>query len=181
MSELFKNSSDALIFAFRFSTQQYAISPMAKMMTTGIVGSGKGLVALDGAAQAGMILRKVDSLPSLQRSCIIARYSRRYDECKCCGADKFLDEYKEAIANLADWSMQWTKGLSVRGMRYAIIRAFYERGISISEHAEQLNVAKSTVYDQKNRIWAELKKLDSEAQHKIENLLDALQEEAEKL
>jgi hypothetical protein len=33
---------------------RYALSPMAKLMKTGI-GSGKGLVALDGAAQADII------------------------------------------------------------------------------------------------------------------------------
>lgn len=172
--ELFKNASEALVFAFRYSHQQYALSPMAKMMQTGIRGSGKGLVSLDGAGQAGMIRREVDALPSLQRSCIVARYSPRTEDCPCCGGDKMLDEYKEAVANLAEWSLQWITGMSVRSMRHAIIRAYYERGVSIQETAKRLNVGKSVAYDQKSKIWEKLKSLDNEAQRQIADRLEAI-------
>ena len=173
--KLFKNSSEALVFAFRFSSQQYALSPMAKMMKTGVVGSGKGLVSLDGAGQAGMIRKHVDTLPSFQRSCIIARYSTQFEDCKCCGGQKMIDEYREAVANLADgWAMQHLTGISIRGMRHAIVRAYYERGISIRHEAERLNVAKSTAYDQKSVIWNRLKELDGQAQRHIEDLLEPM-------
>jgi hypothetical protein len=174
LTELFKNSSEALVFAFRYSSQQYALSPMAKMMKTGIGSSGKGLVSLDGAGQAGFIRGEVDRLPSLHRSCIIARYSLKYEECRCCGSDKALAEYLEAVANLSEWSLQWITGMSVRSMRQAIIRAYYERGVSIRDVAERLNVAKSTAYDQKSRIWARLKDMDSDAQRDISDRLDKI-------
>jgi transposase-like protein len=172
--ELFKNADEALIFAFRFSAQQYAMSPHAKMMKTGIVGSGKGLVSLDGAGQAGLIRGEIEKMPSFKRSCIIARYSLRYEDCPCCGSDKMVDEYKEAVANLAEWSTQWITGMSVRTMRHAIIRAYYERGVSIREIAERINVPKSTAYDQKNAIWAKLKQLDCDAQREAADRLEKM-------
>jgi hypothetical protein len=174
MTELFKNTTEALIFAFRFSSQQYALSPTAKMMKTGIVGSGKGLVSLDGAGQAGMIRGEVDRLTSLQRSCIVARYSLKFEECSCCGGDKMLGEYDEAVANLSEWALQWITGMSHRGMRRAIIRAYFEKAVSIKEVAERINVPKSTAYDQKSRVWAKLKELDSKAQSDISDRLEKL-------
>jgi hypothetical protein len=172
LMELFKNATEALIFAFHFSSQQYALSPHAKMMKTGIVGSGKGLVSLDGAGQAGFIRGEIDRMASLQRSCIIARYSLKFEECPCCGGEKTLDEYKEAIANLSEWANQWITGMSVRTMRHTIIRAYFERGVSIRDVAERINVPKSTAYDQKNLIWAKLKQLDSEAQRDASDRLE---------
>jgi len=174
MMELFKNANDALIFAFRYSSQQYALSPMAKMMKTGPVGGGKGLVSLDGAGQAGLIRGEIDRMPSLRRSCIVARYSVRYEDCPCCGGEKMLQEYAEAVANLSDWATQWIAGMSVRGMRHAIIRAYFERGVSIQDVAKRLNVPKSTAYDQKSVIWAKLKELDAEAQREADDRLEKL-------
>ncbi|MGE5650935.1 MAG: hypothetical protein ACM34A_12130 [Bacillota bacterium] len=172
--ELFKNATEALLFAYRFSSQQYAQSPHAKLMKAGMVGSGKGLVSLDGAGQAGFIRGEIDRMESLPRSCIIARYSIKYDECKCCGGEKMLDEYKEAVANLSEWATQWITGMSVRSMRHAIIRAYFERGVSIKDIADRLNVPKSTAYDQKAKIWDKLKQLDSQAQREASDRLEKM-------
>jgi hypothetical protein len=164
MEELFKNTHDALMYAFNYSSQQYALSPMAKMMKTGI-GSGKGLVALDGAAQSGIILARLDKLPVLQRACIVARYAPRFEECPCCAnKDKITDQYREAIATLTEWAMSLHTGMTLRNMRAAIIRSFFERGVSITAAAKELNVAKATAYDQKARIHRALKELDLKAQ-----------------
>lgn len=172
--ELFKNTTEALVFAFRFSSQQYALSPMAKMIKTGITGTGKGLVSLDGAGQAGLIRGEIDRMPSLHRSCIIARYSIKFTECKHCQGEVMVDEYKEAVVNLAEWSNQWISGMSVRAMRHAIIRAYFERGVSIREIAERLNVSKNKAYEQKSKIWEKLKKLDSEAQNRASDRLEKM-------
>lgn len=170
-TELFKNAHEALLFAFRFSTQQYALSPMSKLMKTGI-GSDKGLVALDGAAQAGIIRARMAQLPILQQACITARFCTRYEECPCCHhKDKMTEEYREAIATLTDWATNSLTGISLRNMRAAIIRSFFEKGVSILEAAKELNVSKSTAYDQKSKIFAALKKLDCEAQRNAEDWL----------
>jgi uncharacterized protein YoaH (UPF0181 family) len=161
---LFANPHDALMFAFNYSSQQYALSPMSKLMKTGI-GSGKSLVALDGAAQAGIIRARVAQLPPLQQACIIARYAPRFEECPCCrNKDKMTDEYREGIATLADWAISHCSGMTLRNMRGAFVRSFFERGVSVAEAAKELGVAKATVYDQKARIHKALKDLDGAAQ-----------------
>ena len=180
-TELFRNSHDALMFAFRFSTQQYALSPMAKLMKTGI-GSGKGLVANDGAAQAGLILARVARMSSLHQACIVARFDPRMEECPCCQSkDKMTDAYREAIATLTEWSLSAMTGISIRNMRAAIIRSFFERGVSISDSAKQLGVSKSTAYDQKTKIFHALKKLDAEAQRHAEDVLAGICQEIQEM
>lgn len=171
MEELFKNTHDALMYAFNYSSQQYALSPMAKMMKTGI-GSGKGLVALDGAGQAGMILAHVGRLPALHQACIAARHAPRFEECPCCSSkDKMTDTYREAIATLAEWAIGQVSGISIRNMRGAIVRSFYEKGVSVAAAALELGVAKRTAYDHKAKIFGELKKMDAAAQAGIDALL----------
>lgn len=175
MQELFKNTHDALIFAFNYSAQQYALSPMSKLMKGNGSGTGKGLVSIDGAAQAGIIRSRIAQLPALQAACIVARYAPRFEECPCCqGRDKMTDEYREAVATLADWAIGNCAGITLRNMRAAIIRSFFERGVSISAAANQLNVAKATAYDQKARIHKALKELDGAAQCEINKTLVGL-------
>jgi hypothetical protein len=164
MNELFSNPHDALVFAFNYSSQQYALSPMAKMIKTR-TSSGKGLVALDGAAQAGIIQSRMAQLPALQAACIVARYAPRFEECPCCnGRDKLTDTYREALATLAEWAISHCGGMTLRNMRGAIVRSFFERGVSISEAARSMNVPKATAYDQKARIHKALSELDLAAQ-----------------
>lgn len=171
---LFANPHDALTFAFNYSSQQYALSPMSKLMKTGI-GSGKGLVALDGAAQAGIIRARVSHLPALQAACIVARYAPRFEECPCCqGRDKMTDEYREAVAALTEWAIGHCAGITLRNMRAAIIRSFFERGVSIADAAKQLNVPKATAYDQKARIHKALQSVDRLAQDGAGELLMSL-------
>lgn len=174
MEGLFKHTHDALTFAFRYSSQQYALSPMAKMMKTGI-GSDKGLVSLDGAGQAGIIMAHIGRLPALHQACLIARYSARYEECPCCQSqDKMTDAYREAIASLAEWAISEVTGMTLRNMRGAIIRSFFEKGVSIAATAKELNVAKRTAYDQKAKIYKGLKTLDQAAQRAIEDRLSGM-------
>lgn len=71
---LFDSTWAALAFAFRYSTQQYQPTPMARLMR-GSLGSGKGLHGLDGAAQAGLIKAEVDQLRLFERSAVISRFA----------------------------------------------------------------------------------------------------------
>jgi hypothetical protein len=148
---------------------------MAKMAKAGIVGAGKGMVALDAAGQAGMILAEVDRLESFRRSCIVVRYCRRTEECRCCGSEAITAQYREAIANLAEgWVPSQITGFTVRGMRHAYVRSFFEKGVSIKEEADRHNVAKSTAYDQKSVVWGRLQDLDLHAQREIADRLEPL-------
>lgn len=171
-TQLFKNSHEALTFAFNFSSQQYALSPMSKLVDTGIVGSGKGLVSQDGAAQAGMIRAQVAKLSCEQRACIIARYSPRFVECQCCGSrDKVLQEYQEAISTLGQWAVSTFTGMSVRIAREYVVRSYFERDLTIKAIAHQSRVAKTTLYDYRSKIVEKLKVIDHQAQCAIEGLL----------
>lgn len=181
MQELFKNTHDALMFAYNYSSQQYALSPMSKLMKGGGGGSGKGLVSLDGAGQSGIILTRLAQLTPLEQACITARYAPRYEECPCCqNKDKMTEQYREAIATLTEWAITACTGLSIRNMRGAIIRSFYERGVSITAAAKELNVAKTTAYDQKARIHKALKDMDGRAQRaasaRLEEMCGAIEE-----
>lgn len=170
--ELFRNPHDALMFALRFSSQQYAQTPMAKQLRRAAaeagggagIGSGKGLVSIDGAAQAGIILARVDKLSPLQRAAIVARFSARVEDCPCCGADKPLDAYKGAIQTIASWAEQFVTGTTTEHrLRYAIVQEYFERCKSIGKAAERIGIAKRTAYDQKSKIWPHLVDLDKQA------------------
>lgn len=137
--------------------------------------SGKGLVALDGAGQAAFIRARIDRLDANARACIVARYSARTDECRCCGGQKPIDEYRHAIDQLADWSMQFLSGaLSVRKIRYAVVQDYFERRRSIGAVADDIGVPRRTAYDQKAKIWPHLAELDKLAQEAIGDMLDDL-------
>jgi len=172
MSELFKNTHDALTFAFHYSSQQYALSPMSKMIKTGITGSGKGLVALDGAGQAGLILAALGSMAQLKVHCIVARYSPKYSECPCCGGEKPVQEWRESIVALREWATSTFSGLSHSLVREAIILNFYSRGVSMEQVAKRCNVPVKTVYNQRAKIHEALKVLDAAAQAEIADLLE---------
>lgn len=175
MQELFKNTHEALMFAFNFSSQQYAQSPISKLMKGGGIGTGKGLVSMDGAGQSGIILARLAQMNSFEQACITARYARRYEECPCCQSkDKLTEQYREAITTLTEWALGSCTGLTKRNMRGAIIRSFFERGVSITAVAKELNVAKATAYDQKARIHKALKELDGRAQKSVDHWLGAL-------
>jgi len=167
MTQLFMNSHDALVFAFNFSSEQYGISEMARLLGPA-AGSSKGLVGLDGAAQRGLIMQEVDRLDRLHKACIVARYSQKFKMCACCrNASMPLSEYKEAVDVLAEWSTMHITGISLRKVREISIRGFYEDGVSFKDEITELNVAKTTAYDQRALIVAGLKRLDSEAQGAI--------------
>lgn len=170
--ELFRNPHDALMFALRFSSQQYAQTPMAKQLRIAAaaagggagIGSGKGLVALDGAAQAGIIRARVEKLSPLQRAAIVARFSERVESCPCCGADKPLDDYRGAIQTIASWAEQFVTGTTTEHrLRYAIVQEYFERCKAIGNAAERLGIVKRTAYYQKAKIWPHLVDLDKAA------------------
>lgn len=170
---LFNSVADAIMFALRYSSQQYAETPMSKMMKRGgRRSSGKGLVGLDGAGQAGMILRKIDELGQLERACIIARYTDRTDECPCCKNTMASDDYRAAINVLADWTLRTVENVTdVQRMRFAIVADFYERRRIVGKTAEAIGMARATAYDNRARIWAALTELDKRALGRIEESL----------
>jgi hypothetical protein len=174
MDEVFKSSHEALVFAFNFSSQQYALSPMSKMMKTGIIGSGKGLVSTDGAAQAGMVLAGLKRMDPLKIHCLVARYSPQYTDCPCCGGMKPIQEWRESVTALRDWAVVALSGiLSHSVVREAIILNYYSRGVSMDQVAKKANIPVKTVYNHRAKVFAELKVLDTAAQREIDDILES--------
>lgn len=121
---LFDSAWAALAFAFRYSTQQYSPTPMARLMR-GSIGSGKGLVGLDGAAQAGIIRAEVDKLKSFERSAVIARFALADRE----RLEAMLMLVPPAAASLGT-------GVHNRRMVDALVQRFYGKKINLKDLAE---------------------------------------------
>lgn len=102
---LFENAHGALVFAFNFSGQSYD-RPMMNRLAAPAVGSGLGLVGLDGAAQAGMIRAEVRALGQLAEAILMARIAPKTTPCHCrsacCSGMKPNREWSNAISFLAD-------------------------------------------------------------------------------
>jgi hypothetical protein len=173
--ELFKSPDHAAMFALRYSSQQYAPSPVAKQMQrVGQVqiGQGKGLVGLDGAAQAGMVRARLDRLNDLERACIIAIFTTRADDCPCCGGTRLTDDYKAALLALAEWAREFIRDeVDSQRMRFGIVQNFFDRKASITKLAKSIGRPARTVLDQKNKIWPHLAKLEKQARAAMGDVL----------
>jgi len=151
---LFRSSHDALRFAYLFNAQQYAMTPMAKLM--GGHGSGKGLVGVDGAAQAGMIRAEVERLPVIERSCIIARYSHDAKE-----------KIPAQIA-LVEPVIIWIGGVQHRRMIEQLILRFYGKKVNLGSLADYFGVNPSTT----TRKWQRVRDRLMDVQYRASILID---------
>ncbi|AOZ06719.1 DNA-binding protein [Cupriavidus malaysiensis] len=158
---LFDSSHDALRFAFSYSGQQYQASAMNKAMSPAI-GSGKGLVGVDGAAQAGMIRRELGTLPELHQRVLTARAAPRELPCECrsaCCMGKTLNpEWAEAIVWLTDQAMQQLSGsFSHYRVRRSILEKIFGVKIDLVQIAEDCGAHRNTVGEQNKRLklWIE--------------------------
>lgn len=150
---LFDNAHGALVFAFNFSGQCYD-RPMMNRMASPAVGSGKGLVGLDGAAQAGMIRSEVKAMGKLAEAILIARVAPRVTPCSCrsacCSGHKPNKEWTDAISVLADYVRTTAlAGCTSNGMlrREYVVRYFTRKDerISLEALAEKHDIHRDTV------------------------------------
>ena len=75
---IFRSAHEALRFAFSFNHAQYQPSPLKRLLCG--YSSDRGLFGLEGAATAANIKRVIDTLPAVQRSSIICRYTEHKEE-----------------------------------------------------------------------------------------------------
>lgn len=154
MSEnvLFKSAHAAMVFAFNFSGQSYD-RPMMNRLASPAVGSGKGLVGLDGAGQAGMIRAEVKALGELAEAILMARLAPRYAPCHCrsacCSGKKPNQEWANVIAFLADHVRQTAlRGCYANGlMRRDYVERYFTRKddrIGLEELAEKHDINRDT-------------------------------------
>lgn len=152
LSPLFISAHAAIVFALNFSSQCYERPAMNKMASPA-VGTGKGLVGLDGAAQAGMIRSEMKTLGKLAEAILVARIAPRSIPCECrspcCSGHRPNDEWTNAIAVLSDRARTTAlAGCSVNGLmrRDFVVRYFDPKDgrISIEALADRHNIARNT-------------------------------------
>lgn len=160
MDPLFETAHGAIVFAFNFSGQTID-RPMMNRIAAPSLGSGKGLVGNDGAAQAGMIRREVKELGRLFESILIARHAPRMRPCACraacCSGHKPNKEWVDAISYLADHIRTTAlAGCTSNGMlrREYVIRHFSRKDerISIEDLAEKYEVARNTISAHSSKV-----------------------------
>jgi len=143
----FNSAFDAVRFALCYSMQQYGKSIMARQVSP--IGSGMGLVGLDGAGQAGMIRRQMWALPELYLAVLVARAAPRDLPCDCgrpcCSKRKTNPEWKDAITWLTDASAGYASGFSHYRVRRAIIERIFGIKNDLAEVTKNCDAHRNTV------------------------------------
>lgn len=159
---VFDSMGSALRFAFGFNLQQYGESPLAKMQQRGRLGSGKGLIGMDGAGQAGMVLAQIDRLSQTERAAIVARFSPRSAPCPCCGGEKPVSIWQEAIEHLASCCI--LPGVSKFRCRRDLVARYFGVMVRFDELAERYEMSRNTVGAHYRLLARQLFDIESRAQ-----------------
>lgn len=168
---IFRSAHESIVFALNYCEQQSAMSPMAKLMQQGAYGSGRGLVGLDGAGQAGMVMAEIEKLARrnyYMALSLLARCSQERIRCSCgqacCSRWKPNPIWREAVNQLGDFVLSHLAGsISNRVLRIAAIEKFFGRKVSIEQIAEDCGVHRNTAGQQINAIRKGLKDLEANA------------------
>jgi hypothetical protein len=158
---VFDSTRSAVVFAFNFSMQQYGESLLAKMQRSR-AGSGKGLVGLDGAGQAGMVLAQIERLSPTERAAIVARFSPRCEPCPCCGGEKPIAVWREAIEHLA--SVCIPVGVSNIRCRRDLVAKHFGVKVRFEDLAERYAMSRNTVGEHYRLLTRRLADIESQAQ-----------------
>lgn len=153
VESLFTSAHSALVFAYNFSGQSYD-RPMMNRLAASSPGTGKGLVGLDGAGQAGMIRAEVKAMGKLAEAILIARIAPHSTPCQCrsscCSGHRPNKEWTDSIATLSDHVRNTAlAGCIANGLmrREYVVRYFSkkEERISLEALAEKYEIDRHTV------------------------------------
>jgi hypothetical protein len=121
---LFKTAHQALSFAYNFSASSLD-RPLMSRMADKSKATGKGLSGMDGAAQAGMILRNVKELPRLHQMIVLARFAPQSSDCPCCGGPVPNAIWLAAIREISDAAVPVLSGhITMRALRDGIVSRY---------------------------------------------------------
>lgn len=142
---IFFSAEEAITFACNYSSQQYAMSPMAKLLQGPGRGSGRGLTGLDGAGQSGMVFRELEGLDYWQMLALVARKAPRSESCNClnpcCRGWRMTELFREAVSQLADQVAREARDvLPVKAFRVAVLRKHFGDKIHVLDEAEKLGI-----------------------------------------
>lgn len=165
---IFRSAHEAIVFALNYSGQQYAMSPFARLMQEGALGSGRGLAGLDGAGQAGMVIAELAKLDYYPAVALIARCATRQIKCDChstcCSGWRVNEIWRQAISIMTDHAMTALAGeLSNRAVRQASVQKHFGHKVTIQEIADDAGIHRETAGKQHAKIVAALKSLESRA------------------
>ncbi|MCP2517417.1 hypothetical protein M5J07_20930 [Achromobacter mucicolens] len=160
MSEpLFKGAHQALTYAFNYSSGTLDRPAMAKMADR-TPRTGRGLAGVDGAAQAGFILRELQALSPLHQRILEAAFLPQTTPCPCCHSAVWNAEWLQSVRVVSDAAI----GAGVLSghvvhrvvrdglvMRYFATKANRPR-IVLADLASKAGISERTVTDQNGKI-----------------------------
>ena len=156
---LFKGAHQALTYAFNYSNGTLDRPAMVKMADR-TPRTGRGLAGVDGAAQAGFILRELQALTPLHQRILEARFLPQTTPCPCCRSSVWDQDWFAAVRAVSDGVM----GSGVlsghvvnRAVRDGIVaRYFAEKGnrsrVLLKDLAIHAGISDRTVTDQNGKI-----------------------------
>ena len=181
---IFASAHAALVFAFNFCTEQYAPSVMAKLIRGGPVGSGKGLVGMDGAGQAGMILAEVQSLgmrtidgwpnegfvAELAPHFLAARFAPHTTPCgcraPCCTGHRPAAAFMTGINWITDAAREQLDGHQLNyALRRGLVLRFFGERENMSELATRAGVSRDMASQHNAKLLPWLKHEEGRAMH----------------
>jgi len=170
---LFTSTHSALAFAFNHSERQ-GVPNLLQRMADRDREPGRGLVGLDGAAQAGMILREVFQLPALQRAVIICKFARP-KPCGHCGTLVDTSERVQAIEALAQHTLSVLAAERPNlALRRALVRRHFGQKVSMQDLAKQCGVHQNTATNHWRKVQKLLKALEHEALRCLDDVLSSV-------
>ncbi|MDR0770814.1 MAG: DNA-binding protein [Burkholderiales bacterium] len=173
---LFSSSHNALLFAFSYSLQQRAPSPMDRLFRT--PRTGKGLSGLDGAAQAGMIRAELEAVGEYAVAVLTSRVAPRSISCECrrpcCCGHRANPEWSDAIGWLAMYMVRELAGTATHyRLRRGSVERYFGVGVKLGALADLCGVHRNTAGEHNAKIMAALKKEESRAWRAIDDRLQA--------
>jgi len=156
---LFKGAHQALTYAFNYSSGTLDRPAMVKMADR-TPRTGRGLAGVDGAAQAGFILRELQALSPLHQRILEAAFLPQTTPCPCCHSAVWNAEWLQSIRVVSDAAM----GAGVLSghvvhrivrdglvMRYFATKSNRPR-IALADLASKAGISERTVTDQNGKI-----------------------------
>lgn len=172
---LFCSATAALAFAFSFSQGSPRTGLAAMQKPDPNRRPGRGLIGLDGAGQAGMILAEVGQMAKVRQSALAASFATRTSECACCGQQKPRDEWLGAIKYLAEASACAIAGVSHFRLRQAVLaKAIGATGETDEDLANRFNLDRKTVAKHRHAIKDWFRKIEGAAMREIDDRLRAV-------
>ena len=133
-------------------------------MHGGPVGTGKGLVGVDGAGQSGMVRRGLDDISDLHKAILIAQFGVPHISCgcgsPCCSRRRPNAEWNAALHYLAEYTASLFAGtLSNYRFRRALLERYFGarkdangKKVSVERLSEEFGVHRQTAAKYSERL-----------------------------